>query len=728
MNESKPVSENAMQAPAVESMNDSSNGSDQNGSTANAALQRDLLLASRKRSGRNRLLIALVSLPIFLIVTALAIGATRAVDVLVFPNEASTAARIELEKGLGLVVGGKLYLFGSAGQVRISSPTYITASVAVQPRIDARYVEVVLEPQPARLELRLEGDAAHLANTRWYLNEELAATGTTLSRELAADQYDVRIDHPFYQVEQRSLSLDRGELVESVVTLVPVPVQMQLASSPNGAQVRINGEPAGNTNLQLDLLAGEYQIEVQLKDHSSISEHVVLQRTNTRLERDYRLLVNAANLAVRATPAGGTLLLNGRAIAPDSEQTVSARKEHVLTYEKPGFHTLTQRLELAPGERHNIAMTLAANVGDVRIQSEPAARVAINGRDVGETPLTLQLPAVPHQVTLTKPGYHTERQTITPTDSAQKLVNLTLLTELEYRLRNMPRQFQSDTGLALRRFQPSERIELGAPRSDLGQRANETVRSVRLDKSFYVSQTEVTNGQFAQFARATGLSFDSGGGANLPRTNVSWQQAAAFCNYLSEREGLTPIYRFANGRVVSAELAADGYRLPTEAEWEWLARKAGRRTVSRFTWGDDYQVPTGSGNLADESARAQVTQFVAQYTDGFAGVAPVASFAADSAGLFDMTGNVSEWVHDFYEITPSAVQQERRNPAGPAFGEAHVIKGSSWRSATPTALRAAFREPGSQARDDLGFRVLRYVYGAEDAERAHSGTGSAGRE
>ena len=171
--------------------------------------------------------------------------------------------------------------------------------------------------------------------------------------------------------------------------------------------------------------------------------------------------------------------------------------------------------------------------------------------------------------------------------------------------------------------------------------------------------------------------------------------------------------RFAGSRLVSSSLAADGYRLPTEAEWEWLARKAGRRAVTRFTWGDDYQVPRGSGNLADESARTQVAQFVPQYTDGFAGVAPVGSFGADAAGLHDISGNVSEWVHDFYQITPATNQQVLRNPAGPAFGEGHVVKGSSWRSGTPTTLRAAYREPGSGGRDDLGFRVVRYVYGAD---------------
>ena len=671
-----------------------------------------MLLAKRKRSGRNRLLIVLLSLPLVIALTGLAIGATRAVDVLVQPVAAVDAASVELEQGFGVVISGKLYLLGSTGRVRVSSPTYLPATIDVQPGSNDRYVEVELLPRPARVSLELIGDHEHLTETRWLLNGVLVGTGASISQELAADEYELSIDHPFYQLHERRLTLARGEELDQQIGLVPVQGVLRLASSPGGAEVFINGEPVGQSDLQIDRVGGEYEVQLRLPDHSSVSERVRLDRAQSSVVRDYKLLVNAANLAVKVSPANGTLLLNGRAVTPGSELTLGARTEHVLTYEKAGFHTVTRRVTLAPGERQQMLLELRANIGDVRIQSEPVAQVTIDGRVVGSSPVALQLPAVPHTVTLTKPGYHTETTTFVPSDSAQKLIKLTLKTELDYRLQNMPREFRTSAGIPLLRFQPNEQIEIGAPRSELGQRANETERRVRLDKAFYVAKTEITNAQFAAFAASTGVGGQAGN-ANLPRTGVSWKQAAAYCNWLSAREGLAPVYQFAGSRFVSSNLAADGYRLPTEAEWEWLARKAGRRTATRFTWGDEYQVPRGSGNLADESARAQVAQFVSQYTDGFAGVAPVGSFGADAAGLHDMSGNVSEWVHDFYQITPADNQGDVRNPAGPTFGEGHVVKGSSWRSGTPTTLRAAYREPGSGGRDDLGFRVVRYVYGAQ---------------
>ena len=674
-------------------------------SSIDPLLERDLLLAKRKRSGRNRLFGLLITLPLVIGVVGLAFSATRAVDVVIAPAEAAHDAEVVLAEGFGAVVSGKLYLFAGSGRVAVSSPTYITAQIDVQPDSVGSYLEVELLPQPAEVTFSVRGEAAHLDQTRWLLNDELVATGTQFTSQLAADQYDLQIDHPFYELDQRTLTLARGEALTTTIDLMPVRGTVDLASTPSGAEVLVDGSVVGSANLQLPLRGGEYELTLQLADHGTVRETIRIDRTTPAIERDYRLLANAANLKVAVTPAAGKLLLDGRAVQPNEDLVVSARSEHLLTYQKAGYHTQTRRVTLNPGDTEQLRLELRENIGEVRIQSEPRAQVAIDGRNVGETPLSVQLTAVPHEVTLTKPGYHTETRTVEPNDAQQKLINLTLLTELDYRLQNMPREFDNSAGIRLVRFQPNDTFDMGASRSELGQRANESLRSVRLNRAFYVSQTEITNAQFGQFAR-------SAGAADLPRTNVTWQQAAAFCNWLSEREGLQPVYKFTASRYVGSDIQADGYRLPTEAEWEWLARKANRRKQNRFTWGDDYSVPTGSGNLADESARAQVTQYVAQYTDGFAGVAPVRSFGLEASGLADMIGNVSEWVHDYYQITPLGTVQTD-NPSGPEFGEGHVIKGSNWRSGTPTTLRAAYRESASQGRDDLGFRVARYVYGVQ---------------
>jgi formylglycine-generating enzyme required for sulfatase activity len=172
---------------------------------------------------------------------------------------------------------------------------------------------------------------------------------------------------------------------------------------------------------------------------------------------------------------------------------------------------------------------------------------------------------------------------------------------------------------------------------------------------------------------------------------------------------LQPFYKFSGNRFAGFNPSANGYRLLSEAEWEWLARKAGRSEQTRFPWGDQPVIPTGAGNISDESARGKARFYVPDYDDGFAGMAPVGSFDADQAGLNDLFGNVSEWVNDYYSLAPPAAGETLENPLGAPSGDKHVIKGSNWQSGTLTELRPSYRDAGGEGRKNLGFRIGRYL-------------------
>ncbi len=677
----------------------------------------DELLAQKQRSSRARLLGVVIAVPLVVAVIALAISLTRGVGITVTPTEVATTAQIKVIDGLGVVVRGNVYALSETVGIEVSAPTFFTAQAEIETSGSSNYLEVELQPKPAVLVATVENPTALnpfsvngtdvAASTQWFLDGERVAQGHELSLELPPGSYELIIDNPYHELAARSLELTRAEERNLSIALEPVQGSLAIASQPAGANVSINGIAAGRAQLAVPLQGGDYAVALTLPSHGAVTETIKITRGQNQLQRNYALIANPAYLEFQIGTSDARLVVDGKTIAnPQKNLTVTANATHSIVFERPGFHTLSQTLTLTPGERRAMPLTLQPNIGELQLASRPSATIALNGQVIGESPQTLELPATPQTISFSKPGYHSVSRVVTPTDTNTQLITVELQTELQHRLATMPAELVNSAGITLRRFQPNEQLRLGAPRSEKGQRANETLRNVELTKAFYVSLTEITNGQYQAFERTSGA-------ANAPKTGISWLQAAQFCNWLSAKEGLEAVYRFRNAGYAGADVTADGYRLPTEAEWEWLARQAGRRELSRFTWGDDYQVPERAGNLADESAKGQTQFYIPRYTDGFAQLAPVGSFAPELSGLRDMSGNVSEWVHDFYTIplpTPPDAPAEL-NPFGPSQGEGHVLKGSSWRSGNASQLRAAYRDNAVQAREDVGFRVARYVYG-----------------
>ena len=189
--------------------------------------------------------------------------------------------------------------------------------------------------------------------------------------------------------------------------------------------------------------------------------------------------------------------------------------------------------------------------------------------------------------------------------------------------------------------------------------------------------------------------------------NISWEQAALYCNWLSAQESLVPFYLVVDNKISGFNSKADGYRLPSEAEWEWAAREEGGNQL-KFSWGNEMPPKQMSGNFADISAAPIIGNIIKEYNDKYIVSAPIASFTSNSKGLYDLGGNVAEWTHDFYDISVSN-DSNNMDPLGSDSGEHHVIKGSSWAHGSITELRLSFKDYGSDKRNDVGFRIARYL-------------------
>lgn len=205
---------------------------------------------------------------------------------------------------------------------------------------------------------------------------------------------------------------------------------------------------------------------------------------------------------------------------------------------------------------------------------------------------------------------------------------------------------------------------------------------------FYISKYEVTQGEWSRFMKpANATNF----GEDLPVDNVSWFDIAIYCNGLSEAEGLTPAYRIRGlgaSRVVSCDFNVNGYRLPTEAEWE-VAAKAGK--LYNYS---------GSNDPAD----------VAWYRDNSAGkLRKPGGKSPNDFGIYDMSGNVSEWVWDWLDANYPNSLTTFINPTGPETGTQKTIRGGNVMNSEGRNLNILWRERGdpNKGYQFVGFRLAR---------------------
>jgi formylglycine-generating enzyme required for sulfatase activity len=248
---------------------------------------------------------------------------------------------------------------------------------------------------------------------------------------------------------------------------------------------------------------------------------------------------------------------------------------------------------------------------------------------------------------------------------------------------------------------PAGSFSMGCTPGDPNCQSNESpVRTVTLS-AFQIGETEVTQEQWQTVMGSSPGYFAYTSCISCPVEQVSWNDAVVFCNRLSEAKGLTPCYytdagftqvygksgsnwSLPNSGTVYWNPSARGYRLPTEAEWEYAARG-----------GNTTNIYSGSNNI-DE---------VAWYVDNAPnGTKPVKGKLPNGYALYDLSGNVWEWVWDWFASYPSSPET---NPKGPSSGELRIFRGGSWGS-LPPGIRPAFRSGRSPGHREfiVGFRIV----------------------
>jgi formylglycine-generating enzyme required for sulfatase activity len=247
---------------------------------------------------------------------------------------------------------------------------------------------------------------------------------------------------------------------------------------------------------------------------------------------------------------------------------------------------------------------------------------------------------------------------------------------------------------------PAGEFLMGSPDDDRDAENDEKPKHrVRITRPFYLGVCEVTQAEYkAVMGNNPSYFCQSGGGIGsvfgqptdrYPVENVSWLDAVQFCNKLGEMEGRPPFYQIEKENVRVPDWSGPGYRLPTEAEWEYACR-ANAQTVTRYSFGDD---------------AASLGEFAWYADNSVTGSRRVGEKRPNGFGLFDMHGNVWEWCWDGYG---EGYYKESRedDPRGRDGASARVYRGGGW-DCGPRGGRSAARSghaPGIRG-SSLGFRL-----------------------
>lgn len=651
------------------------------------------ILKAHADSNWQRIFLTLL-VSIVIVFLALYAFLLRQTPLKILPEDAGDAYMVEIRDGIGFVAFGRLLSFSSELNLTVSAQGFYDKAIVINRAELGKEQLLELLPLPASLRFSIEPKQP----VQWFVDGSLVSSGAMLEHDVQAGVRELLVVSSLGVRQSHQISVRRGDVLERVFK-VPTVSGILKVSVPPLSTVTLDGVEVINRELKLS--GGEHRIEVKKPGYISLVDIVTIKSEGEIVSRSYNLRPSPISVNLDLRPADGLLTINGLKVDPANQMKVEIpfQESLVVSYSKEGFSPQRQAFSIRPGDSVKFKANLSREYGRVKFSGTDGAVVLIDGAEVGRVPLEIGLPTKEHSVTVKGEGFQSQSKPVLPTAGRVTEHNFNLISVEEFKKKSSPRQYKSTFGMDFKLvLAEGERFSMGGHRTESGQRANEIVRNIQFKKNFYVATTELTQKHFGQ-------------ASDLPLVNTPWIEVVKFCNQVSIKEGLEPFYKIDKNLVVGYNKSANGYRLITEAEWEFLARKIGRSKQTIFTWGDAPKVPKGVGNLADQTSQATLKLYIPGYNDPFPEPAPVKSFQSQPDGIYDLVGNVSEWVNDAYEIAPASIQG--RIEVDPLGGSprslVRTVKGSSYQSASLSELRAAFRDGTSEPRRDLGFRLARYM-------------------
>lgn len=628
-------------------------------------------------------------------------------DLRIDPQQVRHDAAIDTSDGMALVIGNKLILLSDQTNLEVNVEGYERFETQLKnngpKRVDVRMlplpgiVDLVVET-PTPVEIRIDGKFMGMSNLR--------------SSQLGAGTYEIQLTSSMIQPYSTRFEVQGfGKHQEFVFSPEPAHSFLTVRTNPANATIELDGEKLAPPVDALIIGIGSHELAVSAEGYvprtveftTAFDEQIDLGTIS--------LTANPVVLHIDTEPTDAAILIDGKFLGTtNSKISLEPRTTHSINIQKPNFRSVAFELVGEPGEEIRKSFRMEEISVAVKITASIEATVLRNGTELGKTPQHLKLQDK-DRIVVTRQGYEAQSRVIRVANGSEQDFHFTLLTVEQHKYKSAPDSIEVTDQLIVKKF-PSIRYSMTAGQDSWGAAGSSTSvpesMDIGLTRPFYLATTEVSIKDFDTFK---GTVKAPSSNDRLPMTNVSWLEAAQFCNWLSQRDKLTPVYQFdANGIYRSVDQSALGYRLPTELEWLAIYSHdvQANRTVEPYPWGASSTIPRAYGNFAGRESSQKLDRFNQGYIDNHDGVAPIASYRPNVNGIFDMEGNVSEWMHDFYARWPNS--RELTNYMGPKNGLDHVVRGGNFATRDSSELTTSFRRFVNGKDDKVGFRVARWVY------------------
>lgn len=492
--------------------------------------------------------------------------------------------------------------------------------------------------------------------------------------KLPSGTHTLTVTYPGYAISQSKITVTDG-------CVIPLNIELDARFAPitintlAGATVKVNGEVLGKGSLVKQLDEGIYDVEVSMAQHRTVTRQIeVIANQPQTIEITPTPIYGS--LDVVSTPMFSDVVINGKhyGTTPTTIENLLIG-EYDVTISKKGCASITRKVTITDGQLSTIEVDLPQGREYTITSDCNGDAVFVDGVKRGVTPLSISLSYGNHEVELLRDGKTTKKIIAVAQSSTENVLHLAFgLLSPQWRVGISPSTKQilqrlidnmiKVEGGTFMMGATSSRSRNSSSNYDSDALSDESpVHSVRLS-DFSIGKYEVTQ---EEWETVMGSNPSYLKGANKPVEQVSWNDCQEFIKKLNLLTGLQ-------------------FRLPTEAEWEYVAREGNRSQGYKYS---------GSNNIGD----------VAWYWDNSSSTThQVGTKRANELGIYDMSGNVWEWCSDWYGSSYYS-SSPTNNPTGPTTGSYRVFRGGSWIS-NAQSCRVSYRDSRPDRRiNDIGFRL-----------------------